>query len=297
MTGVHHGRLAVEQVYGYLFHNAVVYGIISTVNAFAFLRRERNGKLLLTQLFPATRTNPTILSMLYYFSHLCAITEPLAETHEDGRAITVGTAESNASLAPLAPLPGPARAPSSTQSSEHVQLSPRRSPRLNQERTTSFSTQLSLNIDIRAPGIHLGCKGYKGILNTGEIVFAKLWDGWKNTSKAMDQETAIYCSLRDLWGTTIPRLIAHGGWGFCHIILLEFIKVTYQTYIHLDFHITFFSTELILFHRVNLSLMWFLLLELRRMLKRLLRHCIVEMFVTAIYGLKILLSGPTRQSC
>ena len=248
-AGVHHGRLAVEQAYGYLLHNSIVYGIISTVNAFAFLRRERGGKLSLTQLFPATRTNPTILCMLFYFSHLCAIAEPLAETHEDGRPITVGTAESNTSLAPLAPLPGPARTSSSRNSSDQVRLhSLRRSPRLNQERNTSDSTQLSLNINISVPGTHLGCKGYKAILNTGQIVFAKLWDGWKHTSEEADHETAIYCSLRDLWGTTVPRLIAHGGWGFCHIILLEFIKVIIlNAHVHSFSNFFFFSAKLILF--------------------------------------------------
>jgi hypothetical protein len=232
-SGVHQGRLAVEQAYGYLFHNSVVYGIITTVNAFTFLRRERGGKLSLTRLFPATRTDPTILRMLYYFSHLCAVAEPLIETHEDGRPITVSAAESNTSLAPLVPPPRPARAPSAKNTLQNVQLNPpRRSSRLNQGGTDSasrkpaLSNQLSLNIDIRATGTHLGCKGYKGVLNTGETVFAKLWDGWKHNSEEADQETAIYNSLRDLWGTTVPRLIIHGGWGFCHIVVLEFIKVT-----------------------------------------------------------------------
>ena len=47
-------RLAVEQAYGYMFHNSVVYGMITTVNSFAFLRREKEGKLNLTRLIPAT---------------------------------------------------------------------------------------------------------------------------------------------------------------------------------------------------------------------------------------------------
>jgi hypothetical protein len=57
--GDHHGRLAVEQTYGYMFHNVVMYGILTTVNSFAFLRRQRGGKLNLTRLIPATRTDPT----------------------------------------------------------------------------------------------------------------------------------------------------------------------------------------------------------------------------------------------
>jgi hypothetical protein len=66
--------------------------------------------------FFITRTDPTILRMLYYFSHLCATTEPLIETHEDGWRITVSAAGSNTSLAPLVPLPCPVRIPSSNNS-------------------------------------------------------------------------------------------------------------------------------------------------------------------------------------
>src|SRR5438046_4117819 len=105
LTGDHHGRLAVEQTYGYMFHNSVIYGMISTVNSFAFLRRERNGKLYLTRHIPATRTDPTILSLLYYFSNLCATAPRLVEKHPDGRPITVIRAPGDSSIAPLVPRP------------------------------------------------------------------------------------------------------------------------------------------------------------------------------------------------
>jgi hypothetical protein len=75
------------------------------------------------------------------------------------------------------------------------------------------------------PGTHLGGKGYQGVLHTGERVFAKLWDGWKHSSEEVDREAHIYLQLRDLWGTAVPKMISHGGWGFCHIILLEFVEV------------------------------------------------------------------------
>jgi hypothetical protein len=40
MDGLHHGRLAVEQTYGYMLHDKIRYGIISTFNAFVFMKRE-----------------------------------------------------------------------------------------------------------------------------------------------------------------------------------------------------------------------------------------------------------------
>jgi len=88
-----------------MFHNGVVYGLISTVNSFSFLSRSIGGKLKQTQLIPTTQTNPTILQMLYNFSHLCAQSEPLVETRLDGRPITVVRAVADSSLAPLVPPP------------------------------------------------------------------------------------------------------------------------------------------------------------------------------------------------
>lgn len=188
----HHGRLAVEQAYGYMFHNSALYGIISTVNSFAFLRREAGGKLNLTRLIPATRTDPTILCLLYYFSNLCATTPLLVETHQDGRPITVIRAPKDSSIS---------RTTSSSLS--HIQLDPpRRSPRLQKGDSSppaSFKTStleaLYLDIDVTALGTWLGCKGYKGVLHTGEPVFAKLWDGWKHSSEEADRESAIYNSI------------------------------------------------------------------------------------------------------
>ena len=84
LAGDHHDRLGIEQTYGYMLHNSVVYGVVSTVNAFAFLAREIGGKLKPTHLIPATMTDPTVLCMLYYMSYLCANTSCLVETHDNG---------------------------------------------------------------------------------------------------------------------------------------------------------------------------------------------------------------------
>src|SRR5271167_1388482 len=120
-----------------MFHNSVRYGIISTVNSFAFLRRERDGKLNLSRLIPATRTDPTVLCLLYYFSNLCATTPLLVETHQDGRPITVIRTLSDSSIAPLIPPPSVPRTTSSSLS--HIQLDPpRRSPRLQQGDSSSL---------------------------------------------------------------------------------------------------------------------------------------------------------------
>lgn len=216
-----------------MVHNAVVYGLITTVNAFAFMARGNGGILKLTRLLPATTTNPTVLQMLYYMSHLCMTTPSLYETHPDGRSVSISRAPLDSSTAPRVPAPSIASPlSSSTLGPTPSFTSPRRSPRFQNDASSHSkpygiepSIDLRLDIDIRLPGTYLGCKGYKGVLHTGEKVFAKLWDGWKHSSDEVDREAYIYMQLRDLWGRSVPRMIAHGGWGFCYIILLEFVNV------------------------------------------------------------------------
>ena len=220
LSGEHHGRLAVEQAYGYMFHNTVVYGLITTVNSFSFLARSDGGKLKLTPLMPATQTNPTILQMLYYFSHLCATAAPLTETHTDGRPIVVVRAEADSSTAPLVPLPS-AYTTTTTRSSIPNFGPPRRSARFQ-----TNDEDVVLNIDVRRKETRFGYKGYAGFLGTGQKVFVKLWDSWKCSADEMMKEAAVYSALRSLWGKIIPRMIVHGGWGFCHTIVLEFIEAS-----------------------------------------------------------------------
>ena len=72
LQGVHHGRLAVEQAYGCMVHDKILYGILSTYNAFVFLKRERPGILYMSRMIPNNSNSPTIMKLIYLFSHLCA---------------------------------------------------------------------------------------------------------------------------------------------------------------------------------------------------------------------------------
>ena len=198
----------------------------------------------MTRLIPCTRQTPTILQMLYYMSHLCAVTPSLVETHPDGRVIGVTKAPLDASAAPKVPAPSISlsRSQLTTLSPAPALMAPRRSPRhqdtetlelshtnkllkdvTNSENTESDDFQLI--IDIHVPGTYLGGKGYRGVTQTGQAVFAKLWDGWKHSGKETEKEVSVYMALRDIWGTIVPRLLVHGGWGFCHVIVLEFVEV------------------------------------------------------------------------
>ena len=88
--------------------------------------------------------------------------------------------------------------------------SPRRSRHQNphtdsgDERTTPPADadpddDFHLIIDIHSPGTYLGGKGYRGFLQSGQAVFAKLWDGWKYSGKEAEKEVGIYMALQEFW--------------------------------------------------------------------------------------------------
>src|SRR5271169_5713618 len=87
--GDHAGRLAVEQIYGYMVHNQVQLGIISTLFGWVFLWRQDQGQLSMTPMLGCRPeiggdyTIPpgfTIMQALYYFSRLAEELPLLPET-------------------------------------------------------------------------------------------------------------------------------------------------------------------------------------------------------------------------
>src|SRR5271169_6883646 len=90
LSGVHHGRLAFEQTYSYMVYDEIIYGIISTFNSFIFLKRESPGILYMSRMIPINSTTPTIMKLLYFFSHLCARDPiPCPETNLEGIVISL----------------------------------------------------------------------------------------------------------------------------------------------------------------------------------------------------------------
>jgi hypothetical protein len=60
LGGKHHRCLGIEQVYGYMVFNEVVYRILNTFNSIVFLKRQSPGVLPMSSMRPNTST-PTIL--------------------------------------------------------------------------------------------------------------------------------------------------------------------------------------------------------------------------------------------
>lgn len=66
----------------------------------------------------------------------------------------------------------------------------------------------------------------------GRKYLQNFWDGWKHSSKELDLEVQIYKHLLPL-GIIVLRMIVYDGWGFCHVLLLEFIEVPSVIFISL----------------------------------------------------------------
>src|SRR5271169_6726343 len=106
LSGVHHGRLAFEQTYSYMVYDEIIYGIISTFNSFVFMKRASPGILYMSRMIPISSTTPTIMNLLYFFSHLCARDPiPRAETDSEGIPIHLRKADKTTSAAPKIPNP------------------------------------------------------------------------------------------------------------------------------------------------------------------------------------------------
>jgi hypothetical protein len=184
----------------------------------------------MSRMIPNDSTNPTIMKILYFFSHLCTLDPlPHPETNNEGIKIHLTRTEKNTSAAPK--IPNPSNSLNSSRQTllpsarEYTTINPRRSPRRHTSEDVTTASSLYLDINSRENGAYLGCKGWRGTLSTGQIVFAKLWDGWKVSRDDCDHEASVYNHLRDLWGTTIPDFLGSGHWGFCHILLLSHIDV------------------------------------------------------------------------
>ena len=96
IEGSHHGRLSVEQIYGYMVRNHRRYGILTTVNSWVFLMRENFGKLYMTQPFDCRTASPpfTILQALYYITALSANSGGLIRDDLQGNQVSIPLADS-----------------------------------------------------------------------------------------------------------------------------------------------------------------------------------------------------------
>jgi hypothetical protein len=216
----HSGRLAMEQIYVYMVHNAKRFGILTTVNWWIFLRRENGGQLFMTQPLDCQTLSPpysfTILQALYYFSTLSVQNGHLPETDENGNPVSIELADSAY----------PTAAPSATGSQSQ---SPGNTYPLQPGQFYTLINQSmghSLLLEPWKLENSYGGKAFHGtLMPNNEHVIVKLWDGYKFQSDKRDREVQIYMKLQALWGKYTPQLICSTNIDFCYSIIMTEVKV------------------------------------------------------------------------
>ena len=162
-----------------------------------------------------------ISHMLYWFTAMSEVTPPLPETRM-AAAIQVQAAHrtfqqlptitvyamavpSNYSLPPLPPATGGAGSGAYTlQSTTSLLL--------------EFKPWLRQN--------HRGGRAWSALLLPEKTpVIVKCWDAYKYNDKAQNSEVGTYLRLQELWRICIPTFIAVGRVAFCHVIIVEDLKV------------------------------------------------------------------------
>jgi hypothetical protein len=222
------GRLAVEQVYGYMVRNQKALGVITTMTGWVFLKRENGSRLLMTPLLgcgdfntlvPRGYSRPggyTISQALYFFSALAEATPDLPETIGSSGYPVQRIPEAMSSLAPSIP--------------HGFEFNYANFPPA-QGATGQYPAEfqwVSLVFEPWKTGNQLGHKTWLGNFDersekrTGKVVI-KLWDSWKFNSKDRDNEVAVYKRLQSLWGICVPALHAVGPLGFSHSLVIDYI--------------------------------------------------------------------------
>ncbi len=236
----HKGRLAIEQIYGYMCWNSQAFGILTTTSGFVFLRREDNGILYMSRMFasnsmlapygyimPETLVpgmNFTISHILYWFTRLTEVTPTVVETAIAGAVTTLNTYQ---------PAPAPQSNVGVTYQSQHLnQGSSNQGLHYGQGYTQNQSLERfkeGFKLDFKPWEVknYLGGQvWYANLLVPDECaVVVKCWDAYTQGAGNRDNEVDNYMRIQSLWGICVPRLFGKGEIDFCHAMILERIDV------------------------------------------------------------------------
>jgi hypothetical protein len=248
LTGIHSGRLAVEQLFGYMVRNAKTLGIISTLKGWCFLYRQDGGILFMTRMFgdflPLENMtygaaaegyyptpNWTIMKALYFLSNFGEIVPDTVETTngQPGRVELPYAQSDCATAAPrilivrdirdrlLAPRP-PGEYYYGGYQAEHAAV--------GMVQFHEGVDYTSLLFEPWKVDNQLGPKNWIAqVISDQSKVVLKLWDGWKVDTKERDREAEVYVHLRPLWGKYIPSLRVATPFDYMHALILEYINV------------------------------------------------------------------------
>lgn len=224
LEGEHHGRLAMEQTYGYMVRSRRKHGILTTLNGWAFMYRLNGGMLFTTRLIPwnVAYPQPTIRQALYYLSAV-VVTAPI-EVEKNPLGVDPVIAPASGRYALPAPVvPGP---PVCEPTKGGVAA-------WNQSFSGGYKFTLQPALDfpnlLFQPWIPSNRLGNKTFLATfmpeGRVVVGKFWDGWHHTTEDRDHEVDMYMRLQSLWGSVVPRFIGCAEYEWHITLFVEKLEV------------------------------------------------------------------------
>jgi hypothetical protein len=203
--------------------NNKVFGIITTMTGWVFLRRENGGRLLMTRMFGCNASDAlrqrgyilpdtfTISLALYYFSALAETTLDVQETIGDPpQLVYFPSASTTSAAAPFIQPPQP---------TQFQQEQPLPDPYVNFRHVAflfePWKSEHRLGRKTWVANVHSNFRDDK-------VIF-KLWDSRRVTSRDCDNEVATYKHLEPLWGVCVPSLLAFGPVDFCHGLVIDYI--------------------------------------------------------------------------
>jgi hypothetical protein len=257
LTGVYPARLALEQLFGYMVRNGKVYGVLTTMKGWCFLRRENGGRLYITRMFGDFEEwqgissgaaiegyYPTagfsIMKALYYLSALVEATPNLPETPINGvpGQVTLPTAGKSSAAAGTIQQPQPPNLGIAIggQPLYPGQFAYQGGPwgvrvldRYDDADCSQYHHGVEYNqlqFEPWEPENNLGPKTWIAkVLPDNCKVILKLWDAWNHDSHARDHEASIYLHLRELWGKHIPHLRVKAPLEYFHALIFQYVKV------------------------------------------------------------------------
>jgi hypothetical protein len=220
-------------MYGYMYHNQVQLGVISTLFGWVFLRRQDLGHLYITRML-ACRTGLgqdyiepqgfTIMQALYYFSRLAEELPPLQETTgaQPGFVHVDRASTTTAAAAPQIQI---------LQEREFILEDPGRQylqvPQQPQYILKTGIEAFELIFESWNHDKKLGEKTWlcKLVFPENKNIIIKIWDSFKCNPSARDREVAAYMKLQSLWGKVIPTFIASCPISIFHGIIIEYLNV------------------------------------------------------------------------
>ena len=257
LTDVYPARLALEQLYGYMVRNGKVYGVLTTMKGWCFLRRENGGLLYITPMFGDFQARPeishgaahegyyapqgfSIMQALYYLSSLADMTDNLPETPIGGHAgqVTLPLAGNSTTAAPTIQQPPPGNAgfglgglaaahggPGHQIGHQGVQILGGYHQSACAHYDDAF-TYRDFQFEPWVPENNLGPKTWIALaLPIESKVILKLWDAWKFDEDARNREASIYLQLRSLWGKCVPSLFVKSALEYFHALIFQYIRV------------------------------------------------------------------------